>query len=521
MGRGRCPRALAALALVLALASTLTPVSLAGSCTVEIHRTTPGSDVKILNIAEVELLSSVSPLVRVPALTRNLSSAWNASYTAARCFDSNGATFCATSNFDARALLVVTYNCSKTLVAVRISNRLDCASCVGRINAFSLSHTDEFGARQTVRFPQLGASLASYIVPILPQVCGPPPPPDPCAGKTCPAPSECQANVTCAAGACVASNKPDLTTACAGGVGTCLAGVCHLPSIGGAATAFCASSLRTNFTVECWGFGIYGEKNVTAGLGSVIALAGGSEHICALRTNGSVACWGGAWYDINPPAGTDGGVTAIAVGYEHTLALRSTGTVVCWGDNRFKQCDMPANLTDVVSVGAGSYHSCAAHKNGSLTCWGSDSSQYVIDVPADIQGQAAALIAGASDSTCVTLAPSPNGSPVACWGSGIDNFPLPAEMANGSIVSGLAGCYIEFCAIHSAGRIVSCWGANDKLVGDAIPADARAGGGVALAFDRGFRTACVALTDNSIVCWGEDSYDLIAGVPSKFYHYFS
>jgi Regulator of chromosome condensation (RCC1) repeat len=90
---------------------------------------------------------------------------------------------------------------------------------------------------------------------------------------------------------------------------------------------------------------------VSAGGGSSFLFAG------ALRSDGTVACWGAnnsGQCDV--PAGL-GGVVSIAAGFNHMLALRADGTIVSWGNNGFGERRIPSAAGPFAFVAAGSGNS--------------------------------------------------------------------------------------------------------------------------------------------------------------------
>jgi alpha-tubulin suppressor-like RCC1 family protein len=162
-----------------------------------------------------------------------------------------------------------------------------------------------------------------------------------------------------------------------------------------------------NGTVQCWGYGLYGElgngSNSSSGTpvsvsgltGPAIAVSSGDSHACALLSDGSVQCWGynadgelgDGTMNNSPVAVTVGGLsgaTAIAAGGQFTCAIVANGKVECWGHDRYGELGngittssptpVPVSgLQGVVALSAGMDHSCAITSDGSLLCWGSNS----------------------------------------------------------------------------------------------------------------------------------------------------
>ena len=65
-----------------------------------------------------------------------------------------------------------------------------------------------------------------------------------------------------------------------------------------------------------------------------------------------------------------GPVLAVSAGNWHSCAVRTDGQLVFFGDNEFGQCDVPADLGPVLAVSAGDYHTCAVRADGQLVCFG-------------------------------------------------------------------------------------------------------------------------------------------------------
>ncbi|MEI6078669.1 MAG: immunoglobulin domain-containing protein, partial [Verrucomicrobiota bacterium] len=147
-----------------------------------------------------------------------------------------------------------------------------------------------------------------------------------------------------------------------------------------AAGAFHSLALKTDGTVQAWGYDFYGQCDVPAGLSNVVAIAAGGYFSVALKSDGTVAAWGDNYYGQTnlPPDLTN--VVAIAAGGVHGLALKADGTVAGWGargltdyTSDFGQANPPANLTNVTMIAAGFYHSLALLNDGTVRQWGDTS----------------------------------------------------------------------------------------------------------------------------------------------------
>ena len=105
-------------------------------------------------------------------------------------------------------------------------------------------------------------------------------------------------------------------------------------------------------------------------LSDVRAIAVGDWHRVALRETGRVAAWGSNRYgQLNVPA-RHGRIVAIACGSNHTLALDADGAVIAWGRDDERQTSVPEHLEEVRHIAAGGALSIALQKNGRLVFWG-------------------------------------------------------------------------------------------------------------------------------------------------------
>ena len=285
-----------------------------------------------------------------------------------------------------------------------------------------------------------------------------------------------------------------------------------------AATDSSVCALMSNGGVKCWGnnsLGQLGNRDATLTdsntpvdvyslQSGVVALDGGSSHMCALLTTGGVKCWGNnsngqigdgavgrALWPVDV-LGLRSGVAAVSAGSLHTCAVLIDGTAKCWGDdtngtlgNTGSSSETPVTvavdssgtpLTGLMAISAGVGQTCGLLTTGGLKCWGVNawsqlgnnstaSSSYPVNVSGLSSGVAA--VSAGNNMTCAVLA---NGS-AQCWG--LNNY---GQLGDGTItnrstpvsVSGLSSGVANIstslvgphaCVALAAGG-VRCWGYN-------------------------------------------------------------
>lgn len=209
-------------------------------------------------------------------------------------------------------------------------------------------------------------------------------------------------------------------------------------------------ALKSDGKVVGWGLNGEGQTTAPSDLMGVTAIAGGGYHSLALKNNGTVVGWGrNVEGQTTIPAGLSG-VVAIAAGAFHSLALKNDGTVVGWGKNDAGQTAIPAGLRDVIAIAANDYHSLALKRDGTVVGWGRNDSGE-LTIPAGLNGVIA--IAAGLDHT---IALKNNGTVVA-WGYGSSGrTTIPAGLSD---VVAIAAGGDHNLALKRDGTVVA-WGWN-------------------------------------------------------------
>jgi hypothetical protein len=129
----------------------------------------------------------------------------------------------------------------------------------------------------------------------------------------------------------------------------------------------CSSDSCPPVNVTCWGSNSLGQSAVPSS-GSFTQISAGVNYTCGVRTDGSVSCWGyGVWGQTSPPAGS---FLQVSAGLHHTCGVKTDGSVACWGRNHDNESTPPPGVFRQVS--AGSSFSCGVRVDGATICWGYD-----------------------------------------------------------------------------------------------------------------------------------------------------
>jgi alpha-tubulin suppressor-like RCC1 family protein len=170
-----------------------------------------------------------------------------------------------------------------------------------------------------------------------------------------------------------------------------------------ASTGYHSCAVLADGSARCWGENGSGQLGdgtrnaastpvAVSGIGTAVAISGGSFHTCALLQGGAVNCWGLNWtgqlgdgtgFDSNTPVPVSGIDNAVSVdaGVVHSCAALADGTARCWGENSNGQigngttanANAPAavsGITSALSITAGYNDSCALLARAVVRCWG-------------------------------------------------------------------------------------------------------------------------------------------------------
>lgn len=318
-------------------------------------------------------------------------------------------------------------------------------------------------------------------------------------------------------------------------------------------------AILDNDSVKCWGDNTYGSLGqgdqrargdgpfetgdylpaVNLGTGrTATSLVAGVGHVCAILDNSSLKCWGlnnlgqlglgdvngrgdaaGEMGDSLPAINLGTGRTAKAVtlGAYHTCAILDNDTLKCWGQGTYgaigsgdsaTRGDGAGEMGDtlpIVNVGtgrtvksviAGGAHTCAILDNDALKCWGYNSDGQL--GVGDLSNRGA--VAGQMGDSLAAI-----------------------NIGTGRTARKVTAGYMNTCVEIDTGG-VKCWGAaytamlgigpsdrrGDSLadMGDALPAFSLGASAPVASFGTGlgYHFGCALLTNNTIKCWGSNSF---------------
>jgi alpha-tubulin suppressor-like RCC1 family protein len=271
---------------------------------------------------------------------------------------------------------------------------------------------------------------------------------------------------------------------------------------------------------------------------SATAIAAATDHTCALVAGGRVACWGNRMSE--QPRLIRGVCDAVAVSSSdsHSCALRSSGSIMCWGSNTFGQLGMGdvsaygvpvevQGIGDAVQIGTGTAFTCALHASGAVSCWGANEEQQLGRAGGRVSGGLAPdVVAGVNDARALAVGGDfacvlRTDDQLLCWGGNSSGQlgdgtragrAAPAPVLGLSEVELVAAGRGHACARTRGGELL-CWGDNrfGQLGPDASEDSATRALVVpnlenARAISAGFGHNCAILTDDTLLCWGDNRF---------------
>ena len=291
-------------------------------------------------------------------------------------------------------------------------------------------------------------------------------------------------------------------------------------------------ALTVDGAVSCWGAMAFGQVGVNPprydscqsppaavpGVGSSVAIAGGSDFYCALSSAGNVWCWGAndvaqiaiapsgaSQYDWKLPTIISGlpPSTALDGAPAATCACSTGGTWLCWGQDAYNTLPaatpFPITASHVVQVTRGG--SCVRMDTGGIECLNS-AGQYstVAGIPP------AKDVAQDLTQACIVAS---NGE-VWCWGSnrygelGVSDVTATGPVAVPGIVDavGVSTTWHYTCALLASGT-VTCWGCSGDGTATCVGPPAEIPGVVnATQLSISIEEGCVRRADGTVLCWG-------------------
>ncbi|HUG10874.1 MAG TPA: immunoglobulin domain-containing protein, partial [Opitutaceae bacterium] len=215
--------------------------------------------------------------------------------------------------------------------------------------------------------------------------------------------------------------------------------------------------VHDDMTAVVWRQGYLAASAIPVGMGSLLAVSAGGDHVLVVKADGTVAAWGDNYRrQLDVPVGLSD-VVEVAAGTEFSLALRVDGKVFAWGDVMHgggateARVIPPADLDQVISIAAHGKWAMALRADGSVVTWGE-----MVGFKPDNIGVAYAVSAGPAHGHAIRR----DGS-VVSWGdySG-DGYPTPAGVGSLSAISAGGTLAAGHSVALRRDGTVAAWGYN-------------------------------------------------------------
>ena len=304
-------------------------------------------------------------------------------------------------------------------------------------------------------------------------------------------------------------------------------------------------------------------SNVTSNSQSVPLpkIATGSWHTCAIRNGGTLKCWGNNYFGetggsdtqstgmVTVDLGKDHKAMDIVAGSNHTCAILNSGVVKCWGANYRGQTGSVSQQgtgigtvdlgkdRKVKGITVGEYHTCALLDDGKIKCWGDNSygqtggsdksAKGIVNVNLGSNNSNAKILAAGWEHTCAIL----DDGTVKCWGNNSQNQTGGSDKKATGIVTVNLGSNrrartLAIGGNHSCALLdddtVKCWGSNsynqtggsNKQATGMVTVNLKSDSKV-VTISAGRLYTCAILDDDTVKCWGDNEYGQTGGSDKK------
>jgi len=215
-----------------------------------------------------------------------------------------------------------------------------------------------------------------------------------------------------------------------------------------------AAGLDNSGRLYMWGNLSDKLKNVPAGMGTIVDVSTGYDHVIALNEAGEVFTWGSNKFGLEmiPPALAKANIVQVVAGYQISFALDDEGNVFVWGNENLISVNPKPVQGMVAQIEANISTAIVLLKDGTVACLSKKESPF-LNIPEAIQGKVIDI--AVSDKTAAAVL---NDGTVSVWGlRDYDIYNIP-ESIQGNAVEIVAGS--GHFTVRTADGKVESWGLN-------------------------------------------------------------